>query len=285
MIFQGKSKEHLLIEKLSSHNCALLKERIESGLSIFWNLEGESLFEIDGQQKLLRAGEIIFLTEFHQLKVTKVGKGNLIRFNRSFYCIKDHDAEVSCKGLLFFGASQLPHIYLDEEHKETFEALWKVFESEMKSQDHLQFEMLQMLLKRMIILCTRIFRQQHLAPETEEGKVDVIRQFNYLVEVHFREYHSVTDYADLLHKSPKTLSNLFSKSQQKKPLELIHDRILLEANRLLSYSDKPVKEIAYELGYTDIQSFSRFFKSHSNISPKKYRDKRNREKLISSGEG
>jgi AraC-like DNA-binding protein len=51
----------------------------------------------------------------------------------------------------------------------------------------------------------------------------------------------------MLNKSPKTLSNLFKKYNEK--LQIIQDRTILEARRLLRYSDKSIKEIAYEIGY------------------------------------
>jgi AraC-like DNA-binding protein len=52
----------------------------------------------------------------------------------------------------------------------------------------------------------------------------------------------------MLNKSPKTLSNLFKKYNEKSPLQIIQDRTILEARRLLRYSDKSIKEIAYEIG-------------------------------------
>ena len=100
---------------------------------------------------------------------------------------------------------------------------------------------------------------------------DIVRQFNYLVEKHFKEKHTVSEYADLLNKSPKTLSNLFGKFHDKSPLKLIQDRIMLEARRLLRYTEKPVSEIGYDLGFNDIQSFSRFFKKNEGNSPSDFR--------------
>ena len=60
------------------------------------------------------------------------------------------------------------------------------------------------------------------------------------------------------------------------PLQFIQNRIMLEARRLLTYSEKAVSEIGYELGFSDIQVFSRFFKKNEGCSPQKFRE---REKL------
>lgn len=100
----------------------------------------------------------------------------------------------------------------------------------------------------------------------------LIRRFNWLVEQHFREKHSVVHHADLLNKSAKTLSNLFSEQGQKSPLQIIHERIATEAKRLLIYTDKPVKEIAFHLGFTDVSAFHRFFKKQAGLSPSAFKN-------------
>ena len=183
----------------------------------------------------------------------------------------DHDTEVGCKGLLFFGASQLPVITIPDDDLLQFETLWTMFSIEMQSKDNLQIDMLQMMLKRYLILCTRLFKTQDQFP-SEKVETDIIRNFNFLVEQHFKTKHSVTEYAELLNKSPKTLSNIFSKIGSKTPLQYIHERKMLEARRRLRYTDMQIQEIAYEIGYEDIQAFSRFFKKQEGVSPSVYKE-------------
>jgi AraC-like DNA-binding protein len=77
----------------------------------------------------------------------------------------------------------------------------------------------------------------------------------------------VQHYAALLNKSPKTIANLFSSHSTKTPLQVIHERIITEAKRLLLYTDKSVKEIANDLGFTDLTHFSKFFKNQTGQSP------------------
>ena len=76
----------------------------------------------------------------------------------------------------------------------------------------------------------------------------------------------------MLYKSPKTLSNIFSKFSDKTPLQFIHERRSLEAKRLLQYSEKSIKEIAYELGFEDLQIFGRFFKKTEGITASEFRN-------------
>jgi AraC-like DNA-binding protein len=120
--------------------------------------------------------------------------------------------------------------------------------------------MLRILLKKFIIQCTRIARaRQNITPDKERS-FELIRHYYNLVDEHYKTMKQVQDYADLMHKSPKTLSNLFSLFKQSSPLQVIHERIEAEAKRLLLYSTKSAKEIAYILGFEDQASFCRFFK-------------------------
>lgn len=125
----------------------------------------------------------------------------------------------------------------------------------------------------MLILSVRILRKSNKFNNLEKSQSDVIREFNYLVEKHFAEHHDVGFYASKLNKSPKTLSNLFSLVSNRAPLHIIHDRIMIHAKRQINYSGLSIKEIAYELGYDNIQMFSRFFKSKKGVSSVHYHKK------------
>lgn len=266
MKFIGSTTEYLHLEAVGKYNCGILTETIESALSILWFKSGANELIIDGQIHSFKENQIVFLTEFHHVEIEGIVEVRFLRFNRPFYCVLDHDNEVGCKGVLFFGASQLPIIKIPASEQEKFETLWNMFEIEMQSNDDLQIDMLQMMLKRYLILCTRIYKSQTHFPENIPDS-DIVRDYNFLVESHFRTKHTVVEYANLLHKSPKTISNIFSKIGSKTPLQYIQNRKMLESRRLLRYSAMNVQEVAFELGFDDIQSFSRFFKKHEGVSP------------------
>jgi AraC-like DNA-binding protein len=143
-----------------------------------------------------------------------------------------------------------------------------MFAIEMESKDDLQNDMLLMMLKRLLILCTRIYKEQTELTTFDKSQLDIVREYNYLVESNFKTKHQVADYAEMLNKSPKHYL-IYSKIQRKSPLQIIQDRTILEARRLLRYSDKSIKEIAYEIGYEDIQSFSLFQENRRRFSFKR----------------
>lgn len=249
---------------------AMRKRRL---IHLIWNRsdQPQSLL-IDNQPITLAPASVLSLTYLHQIELASSGEALIIiSFNREFYCIKDHDQEVSCNGIIFFGAQDMPLITLSEEEQQKFELLYQVFEDEFGTKDHIQGEMLRILLKRFIIKTTRLARDQVLKPGADHTQVETIRQFNILVDMHFRTMKQVADYADLLHKSPKTLANLFSRHQQPSPLSIIHNRISLEAKRQLIFTEASIKEIAYDLGFEEVTHFTRFFKKKIGESPASFR--------------
>ncbi len=271
MKIKGKTEEFIELTELDSSPCFVFNQPEPSSLTILWFQTSDNKFIIDGKEYSFTKNQIVFFTEFHKVKVLKKGSSKFLRFNRPFFCIIDHDVEVSCRGILFFGASQLPIITIPKEEIEHFQILWKMFTIEMQSKDNLQIGMLQMMLKRYLILCTRLYKDQNQFSKKKKEN-DIIRDFNFLVEQHFNTKHTVAEYADLLFKSPKTISNIFSKIGAKTPLTYIQDRKMLEAKRLLFYTDIQIQEVAFKVGYDDIQSFSRFFKKQEGVSPSKYRE-------------
>lgn len=278
MKFEGKNGELFQLETIHSQNINQLNQSTQTSkdgeLILIWFETDDNQVEIDSITYTFNKDEFVCLTEFHRIKWVTINQLRWIRWNRPFYCILNHDSEVSCKGILYYGATKLPIIQPDENDRDVMTLVWKVLENEMKSFDNLQQEMLQMLLKRILILCTRVYKKQVNFDELDVIHFDIVREYNFLVETYFRTKHTVCEYADLLHKSPKTLSNLFKKIGEKSPLQFIHDRKLLEAKRLLFYTDKSISEIGYELGFADLQTFSRFFKSQLGVSPNEFKSNR-----------
>ncbi|WP_298237096.1 helix-turn-helix transcriptional regulator [uncultured Algibacter sp.] len=226
---------------------------------------------VDSIPYTIQPNSILTLTTVQYFQFLEGEDLVVYQFNREFYCIKDHDQEVSCAGLLFFGNVHIPIIELNEKENRKLNTLHEVFLDEFETKDTIQAEMLRMLMARFIIIGTRLLKaKEGFVETTKNTKIDLLREFNMLVESHFKTEHSVSFYADKLFKSPKTLSNNFAKLNTS-PLQIIHERIVLEAKRLLIYTEKTAKEIAYEVGFEDASHLSRLFKKHTSLSPSDFK--------------
>lgn len=98
-------------------------------------------------------------------------------------------------------------------------------------------------------------------------------KFRKLLEENYRLVRTVAGYAALLNVSAKTLTNCTNEISHQTPLEIINERIALEARRMLSYSEKNINEIGYDLGFEDPSYFVKFFKRYMKILPGEFRSK------------
>ncbi|MCB0518228.1 MAG: helix-turn-helix domain-containing protein [Lewinellaceae bacterium] len=239
--------------------------------AILWNRGATQTLTVDGLGIAFPANHLACLMVNQSFTLERPQDVVIWQFNRDFYCIIDHDEEVSCVGFLFYGWKDFMLIQLSGDETRRFDLLLQVFREEFEMHDSIQGEMLRMLLKRLIIKLTRLAKTQFLDGSLNEPELDIVRQFNLLVENNYKKLRQVQDYAALLHKSPKTLSNLFSKYGEKSPLQIIQERVAMEGKRMLLFTGQSSSEIAYELGFEEPAHFSRFFKKMVGQSPSEFK--------------
>lgn len=283
MLFQGKLSELLEVQQFENLTTACDLPRLSEGeFCLIWFCKDESQMIIDTQPFVFNKNQVICLTSFNKVNEYHLTEVRYIRFNRLFYCVLSQESEASCKGILYYGANEVPVFNLCEIERKRLENFWEILLQEMQEKDNLQMEMLQMILKQILIISLRLYKRSKNWENESIEQINIIQEFNYLLEIHFKKFHKVEDYAEKLNKSPKTLSNIFKKLTGKSPLQLIRERILLEAKRNLYYTDLPISEIGYDLGYEDLQSFSRFFKQMQGFSPSEYRKNCYKGKIANS---
>lgn len=263
-----------------------LKES-DQHFKVFWNKGNIPIFLlIDGFKIKIPSQNILCCTNIQKVQIINEPDNIFVLFfNREFYCIHTIENEVSCNGLLFFGSDFPPILQLSSEEIISFENLIADFKKEILFDDVNKDEMLRILLKRFIFRCTRIARKQLIGKKIQNTEIDIVHKFNTLVEEYYRKYKTVSKYADILNKSPKTISNIFQIAGGKGPLQTIHERVCLEAKRLLLYTDKSIKEISFELGYEDPGQFSKLFKKQTGFTIMEFREeygKNNSPKSIHS---
>jgi AraC family transcriptional activator of pobA len=102
-------------------------------------------------------------------------------------------------------------------------------------------------------------------------KQTLLRTFRRLIDSHYRDIRLPKEYADLLYITPNHLNALCRDLLGKTAGELIRDRTLLEAKRLLTNAKMTATEIAYELNFKDNSYFNRFFKKNAGMTPDDFR--------------
>jgi len=256
------------------HDFSTYNQEKSKSYFIIWVVEGMVNLLVDGILVPLDTHQMTFLTPLKKVEITENhGEMIILQFNRAFYCIKENDHEVSCEGVLYFGAQGIPVIDLNGNNQvESFERLRGILQEEFEIEDTIQEEMLRVVLKKWLIKSTRIIKEQQTFIGTFEPKTELLRQFNLFLEKNYRKYHKVSDYAQLLNKSPKTIANQFKLLGLDSPSKMIQQRLIVEAKRYLMYSTYSVKEIAFHLGFEDASAFSNYFKHRASLTPGQFRE-------------
>jgi AraC family transcriptional activator of pobA len=108
-------------------------------------------------------------------------------------------------------------------------------------------------------------------PDPDETQVRLLRRFIRVLERDFAAHHDAGHYADELRVPPATLSRALAQVTGHGTKELVLDRVMSEAARLLRFTDQNVQQVAQWVGYDDPLYFSRAFKRHFGDSPMAYR--------------
>lgn len=241
-------------------------EKIDS-YNIFWIKEGKGTYHIDFEQFSFNGNVLFFLSPGQVFTVDseEIKEAYRLSFVRDFYCIQTHDKEISCNGVLFNNIYETPFIELQQKESTKLEFILNELIDEFKLDEAAQYDMLQSYLKQFIIHAVRVRKERHVIKDDKESRL--FKDFSTLVELNFRKLHSVTDYAERLGVSPKSIAKHFQKIGTQKPIDFIKNRIVLEAKRELIYTDASVKEIAFDLGFNDPAYFTRFFTKATTFSP------------------
>ncbi|RXM39929.1 AraC family transcriptional regulator [Chryseobacterium sp. CH21] len=273
LIFEDHYKR-LGLEVFSEENLENFNgNRFSADIKVFFIPSGYEL-TVDFNHYTTKKPSLFFLTNQH-LSIQK-GKDEsiLLFYNRDFYCIQIHDKEVACDGLLFHNVFEIPFVELDDSETTLIKGLFQNIQDELEWKDSSAEEMIRTYVKQIIIRATRKWKKQNLDNSSVRipgSELDIFRDFSRHLEIHFREKHNVAEYAEMLHIAPKTLTHKFKNLHLESPNQLIINRILLEAKRLLFYTDKPVKEIAYDLGYEDPAYFNRLFTNKTGSTPANFK--------------
>jgi AraC family transcriptional activator of pobA len=149
----------------------------------------------------------------------------------------------------------------------------ELFASMLKEMDGTQAysqDMLRLLVLEMFIQVSRGSRQG-LAKQEPPHNYVLLRNFRKLVDQHYMQLRLPKEYAALLYVTPNYLNAFCRHMLGKSAGEIIRDRVLLEAKRLLINADMSIAAIAYQLNFADNSYFTKFFKKYAGVTPEEFR--------------
>lgn len=134
-----------------------------------------------------------------------------------------------------------------------------------------QEEAMSAFLKLFLLYVHGWFFTEDRQVKQKDSKSNILRGFKNMVEHHFTEWHNTSLYAKELGVSPDHLNRIIKQLIGKTAKEYLQSRIIVEAQRLLTFSTLSAKEISYELGFSEPGNFSSFFKKRIGISPSQFK--------------
>ncbi len=131
-------------------------------------------------------------------------------------------------------------------------------------------DMIRVLLIQLFITLSRL-NERSQSKQRHGASYAVFRKFMSLIEQHITTLKLPSEYAALLHVTPNHLNSICNMIFGKSAGEIIRDRVVLEAKRMIINIDLSISEIAYKLNFKDTSYFSRFFKKYGGQSPEEFR--------------
>ncbi len=261
--FSDHVKENLFIEVPHAHDFYLM----------LLVTKGSGKHYIDFKEYEVHPGAMYVLAPglIHRWNMSSDIDGYILFFTKPYFML-DFKQDNLARFPFFRAQSSIPHIALNKSETEEIYGFYQLMDKEYHQRELDYHEMIRMYLNTILInLSRKLLKKQH--PEYAYNyEIVQFNIFNDLIEKNFKEHRPLSFYCDKMSLSTKQLSYLCKKIVAKVPSELLMDRIILEAKRLIIHTDLSISQISNELNYSDSSYFVRLFKKMCKLTPDQFRN-------------
>lgn len=234
--------------------------------------KGTGIHEIDFTSYEVKPGALFFLNpgQTHHWELSQDTEGYIFFHSQEFYDLHYTHSRIS-RFPFFFSMHQSPALYPDAAALKKITPLFRQILDEYTGGAILKKEALTTLTDLTYIEATRIYPEFDAeAHITQNNYYNRFREFEALIEDNYREMKSPSVYASMMAITSRHLNRITQSVVGKPAIDVIQDRILLEAKKLLVLQRKNFSEISINLGYVDYAYFSRLFKSKTGETPSSF---------------
>jgi len=243
---------------------------------ILWFQEGTGKHTVDFQEYNVLPNTIFFLApgQIHHFDHCAGYRGISIKMCTDFLRSEEGTSNLFMKYNAFHTFDTTPCFHLEQTAAEDLSQLVHEMEEEVQRSDAFgNVEILKSLLRIFLVKIQRYGREEgELHLDNLKPTHQLFIRFRKMVETDFRRLHTVQEYADQLNVAVRTLNKCVNECSKMSPLAFINERIVLEAKRLVRYTNLMIKEIAYDLGYDDPSYFVKLFKRQTGYLPSEFRE-------------
>jgi AraC family transcriptional activator of pobA len=271
-----RSREEIFVSRFSSYiscNKYLLQPHRHSFYHLAFFTEGKGKHTIDFSSFEIKSHQIYFMVP-----------GQI----QNYVCENDVEGYVINFSVPFFNSFLLRPNYIEQfpyftgvlaksvidvpKHLQV--EIISLFERILGESVRMEIMGIDMLKAMMIQLFIHIGRLASHVPTDQclSYKFILLRKFLKLVETNLAMVKLPRDYADMLFITPNHLNSLCNEVLGKSTGEIIRDRLILEAKRLIINYELSISEISNKLNFNDNSYFTKFFKKHTAMTPEEFRD-------------
>jgi AraC family transcriptional regulator, transcriptional activator of pobA len=237
-------------------------------------IQGPARLMHDFRETKVRGDTLFFLSpgQIHAVQSGKETDGTILSFTREFF---DAGAAGSTQFLLelpfYYTADFPPWMSVPARARGATAVLFSEIQEEFNQARPGAAEIIRALLRILLVRASR-WRDHEPATATPQRSVSLVRDFQLLVERNYKDWQALAPYARELGVTANHLNDVVSEATGRPAGEHIRQRRLLDAKRLLLYSELSVAEIGYRLGFKDPSYFGRFFRRYESQTPAEFRD-------------
>lgn len=242
---------------------------------ILWFQKGSPTHLVDFNPIKIEPNSILFLSKDTVQRFDQKGnfEGKAILFTDSFFCKTEKDTKFLKSTVLFHDLFSVSQIQLANDN-DAIPTLFQQIEIELKSKkDKFQSDILQNLLHNLLLHSERERRRQGFKEIERSADLEYVMLFKDLLEIHYKGQKQVNYFIRQLSVTEKRLNQATKTVLGKTPKQIIDDRIVLEAKRLLAHTTESIKEIGYSLGFEEPTNFIKYFRKHHNCTPVEFRER------------
>ncbi len=235
---------------------------------LLWMTEAAGTHMLDFETYEVRRHSVFFVSpgQLHYWNSTVQPRGYVVNFSTEFFVQMFPRAEDIAQFPFFHIARDVPVLYMDAAQHDALLPLVMAMEQELGGKADGRLDVVRSYL---LILLTRLRRLYPVrdTPGLLAQNYALTKRYKLLIEQHYLAFGPVRAYADRLHVTERQLNEALKKTIGKTASQLVQDRMVLEAKRLLCNTDLTVAEIAHQLNFEDFAYFCRFFKKHTQLTP------------------
>jgi AraC family transcriptional activator of pobA len=236
--------------------------------------KGSGIHTIDFVDYEVKPGTVFFLSpgQAHSWKLSDDVDGYIFFHSKGFYESIFRSEKVQDYPF-FCSIYNPPLVFVKNKDLEKTANIFREILLEYQANEKeplMKYKKINFLIGILYIDLSRIYLPQKKIAKQKQTHLIKLRTLEDLIEAHFQTVKTPGQYAEMVHMSEKNLNRICKENLDKTVSDLIFDRIILEAKRMLIHGEFSIREISAELGYLDNSYFTRLFKKKTGETPSEF---------------